>query len=139
MNYLKYLLFGALCLSAACSSDPTDKTAQIRREALLATNAFGIYCEGEVQVSFDKTTQQLYVEPAKWTFRIQDDAGDKYLEVVFSGMPTAYTGVTGTIRGNMGMQSAEVNNLVLLRQADERLWLWSDEGQWGMVLPWPKN
>lgn len=139
MKYLKYLFIGALALAAACSSDPTDKTAQIQREALLATHTVGIYSNGETQFAFDKQSQQLYIDPQNRIFRIQDDQGEKYLEVTLSGMPTANTRVDGTIRGSLATQSVDLTNLVLLRYADECLWLWSDNGHWGLVLPWPQN
>lgn len=138
MKSLKHTLLVALALFAgACSSDPTDRTATIRREALMATQEIGVYCDGEAQVLFDTQSHQLFVDPAKTTFRIQNDRGDKFLEVTLSGMPTDQAAVTGTIRGNLGMQSADLKGLLLLRSADELLWLWSDDGLWGMVLPWP--
>lgn len=82
MKHLKYLLLICLAAAAACSKDKTeDPTLKAQRTALQETQAVGIYRSGEALRLFDKAKQQLFVDPTTLTFRIQDDAGLKFVSL----------------------------------------------------------
>ncbi len=131
------LLLAALC--GACSSDDTDKTLQLQRNALLESQQIGIYCQGEPLLLFDKTKHQLYIDPNEALFRIQDDLGQQYVEIDLSGLPTTNGPATGTIRGTFaGITETQLSGVVLLNNASGQLWLWTDNGRWGMIVPWPR-
>jgi len=82
MKHLKYLLLICLAAAAACSKDKTeDPTLKAQRTALQETQTVGIYRSGEALRLFDKAKQQLFVDPTTLTFRIQDDAGLKFVSL----------------------------------------------------------
>ena len=90
MKHLKYLLLICLAAAAACSKDKTeDPTLKAQRTALQETQAVGIYRSGEALRLFDKAKQQLFVDPTTLTFRIQDDAGLKFVSLQLESMPSA--------------------------------------------------
>lgn len=140
MKNFKYIaILAAAVLLAACSGDGTDKTLQLQRNALLESEQIGIYCEGEPLLLFDKAAHQLYVDPNETLFRIVDDQGDRYVEIDLAGLPSTNTRTTGTIRGTFsGIAETQLTDVVLLRNASDQLWLWTDQGRWGLVLPWPR-
>lgn len=138
MKCLKYI--ACLLLTAAacsCSEDKTDSRIKEQRQSLLDAQTVGIYQNGEAQLLFDKLTQQLFVDSSKATFRIQDDLGEKYLEIVLEKIPAAGERVSGTIRGDLGGQNADLKNIILLQNQNGQIRLWTDDGRWGMILPWP--
>ncbi len=139
MKQIKYLasLLVAL-LAAACSSDPTDNSLALHREALLESREVGIYQKGEQVVRFEKQSQQLFVDASHYRFRIQNDAGNRYAEITLSGMPLATRLVTATVGGNLLAETTSYEEVQLLNQADGLMWLWSDKGHWGCILPWPQ-
>lgn len=97
MKHLKYLLLICLAAAAACSKDKTeDPTLKAQRTALQETQAVGIYRSGEALRLFDKAKQQLFVDPTTLTFRIQDDAGLKFVSLQLESMPSDGQKVRGT-------------------------------------------
>lgn len=89
MKHLKYLLLICLAAAAACSKDKTeDPTLKAQRTALQETQTVGIYRSGEALRLFDKAKQQLFVDPTTLTFRIQDDAGLKFVSLQLESMPS---------------------------------------------------
>lgn len=97
MKHLKYLLLICLAAAAACSKDKTeDPTLKAQRTALQETQAVGIYRSGEALRLFDKAQQQLFVDPTTLTFRIQDDAGLKFVSLQLESMPSEGQKVRGT-------------------------------------------
>ena len=96
MKHLKYLLLICLAAAAACSKDKTeDPTLKAQRTALQETQTVGIYRSGEALRLFDKAKQQLFVDPTTLTFRIQDDAGLKFVSLQLESMPSEGQKVRG--------------------------------------------
>ena len=107
MKHLKYLLLICLAAAAACSKDKTeDPTLKAQRTALQETQAVGIYRSGEALRLFDKAQQQLFVDPTTLTFRIQDDAGLKFVSLQLESMPSEGQKVRGTFTDNTDSTSA---------------------------------
>lgn len=95
MKHLKYLLLICLAAAAACSKDKTeDPTLKAQRTALQETQTVGIYRSGEALRLFDKAKQQLFVDPTTLTFRIQDDAGLKFVSIIAQTNCTLFTNET---------------------------------------------
>lgn len=139
MNQLKYLFLSAIALGcSACSNDDTDKTdpqIQAERKALTAATQYGIYQNGQASFVFDKNLHQLYVNPSKYIYRIQNDLGTKYAEVALQAAPSKKQGTTGTLTQNVGITSVAPNDLILLKSDREHLWLWSDDTHTGFIVP----
>lgn len=139
MKRLKYLF--ALCTALAlyaCSSDDTDKldpTIKAERNALVANTQYGVYQNGQAGYIFDKSQQQLYVNPDKQIYRIQNDLGTRYAELTLKGEPTNKTSVSGTLVQNVGLKSVTLDEVVLLKSDNDRLWLWCDNAHTGFILP----
>ncbi len=139
MKRLKYLL--ALCtvlVLGACSSDDTDKLdpkIKAERTALTANTQYGIYQNGQPSYIFDKNQQQLYVNPSKRTYRIQNDLGTKYAEVTLDDEPTQKKGVTGSLNHNVGLSTVTLDEIILLKSDKDHLWLWCDNAHTGFILP----
>lgn len=108
MKHLKYLLLICLAAAAACSKDKTeDPTLKAQRTALQETQTVGIYRSGEALRLFDKAKQQLFVDPTTLTFRIQDDAGLKFVSLQLESMPSDGQKVRGTFTDNTGLSRPE--------------------------------
>ena len=142
MKYAKYL-FVCLLLAAvcACKSDPDvkspDDVLRQQREALALTDGIGVYRNGTSLYLFDKAKHQLSVNPDELCFRIQDDTGKQYVEFVLESMPAdAQTPVRLSLKNNVGLNDAVLEDVVLLRSESNGLWLWSDGEHMGFVLPW---
>lgn len=138
MKYAKYVIAALSLLAAACKNDPVDNNAmQGQREALLATSEIGIYQNGSAVLRFDKTTHQLGVSPAKYQFRILDNAGMQYVEITLGAIPQGSVTVTGEVSSKgYKLSNLKMQDVVLLKQEGELLWLWSDATHTGMILPW---
>lgn len=137
MKYVLPLLL-AVALSA-CKSDPEVQDPQDelnrQREALVLADGIGIYRNGEPSYLFDKKEHQLSVNPSQLAFRIQDDTGAKYVEVVLDAIPAVNVPVRLTLKNNVGLTDAVLEDVVLLRSEQNGLWLWSDQAHTGVVLP----
>lgn len=138
MKYLKYVIIALSLLVSACKNDSTDnKVVEGQREALLATSDIGIYQNGAAVLRFDKITHQLSVSPAKFQFRILDNAGMQYVEIMLGAMPQESKTVTGElVSKGYKLSNLKMQDVVLLKQEGELLWLWSDNARTGMILPW---
>lgn len=116
MKHLKYLLLICLAAAAACSKDKTeDPTLKAQRTALQETQTVGIYRSGEALRLFDKAKQQLFVDPTTLTFRIQDDAGLKFVSLQLESMPSDGQKVRGTFTDNTGLNIGSIEDFVLLK------------------------
>ncbi len=136
MKQLKYLILVCLVAAAGCSKDKTeDPTIKAQRTALQNTEAVGIYRGGEALQLFDKAAQQLLVNPSKLTFRIQDDAGLKFVSLQLESMPSDGQKVRGAFTDNMGLNIGGIEDFVLLKSDGQRLWFWSDKTRVGFVFP----
>lgn len=139
MKQLKYLVLFAFALgSFACSSDDTDKMdPQIKAErtALTGTSAYGVYQNGQSRYVFDKNQHQLYVNPSKHTYRIQNDLGTKYAELTLKAAPSRNESVSGTLSQNVGLTSVAPTDIILLKSDKDHLWLWSDDTHTGFIVP----
>ena len=88
MKLLKYMIAVLLLGTVSCAEDETnDSVLAGQREALLAETDMGIYVNGSAALRFDKKTHQASVAPSTYRFRIMDDAGMQYVEIVLGGMP----------------------------------------------------
>ena len=135
MKHLKYLLLICLAAAAACSKDKTeDPTLKAQRTAL-QTQAVGIYRSGEALRLFDKAQQQLFVDPTTLTFRIQDDAGLKFVSLQLESMPSDGQKVRGTFTDNTGLNIGSIEDFVLLKSDKQHYWFWSDQTRVGFVFP----
>lgn len=66
-----------------------------------------------------------------------DDAGMQYVEIVLGGMPQESKAVSGELTSvGFKLSDKKMQDVVLLKQDGERLWLWSDATHTGMILPW---
>lgn len=136
MKHLKYLLLICLAAAAACSKDKTeDPTLKAQRTALQETQAVGIYRSGEALRLFDKAQQQLFVDPTTLTFRIQDDAGLKFVSLQLESMPSEGQKVRGTFTDNTGLNIGGIEDFVLLKSDKQHYWFWSDQTRVGFVFP----
>lgn len=139
MKRLKYLI--ALCsvlALSACGSDDTDKldpTIKAERNALAANTQYGVYQNGQAGYIFNKNQHQLYVDPGKQIYRIQNDLGTRYAELTLKGEPTTKSGVSGTLVQNVGLTSVTLDEIILLKSDNDRLWLWCDNAHTGFILP----
>lgn len=112
MKHLKYLLLICLAAAAACSKDKTeDPTLKAQRTALQETQTVGIYRSGEALRLFDKAKQQLFVDPTTLTFRIQDDAGLKFVSLQLESMPSEGQKVRGTFTDNTGDSTSAASKI----------------------------
>ena len=119
MKHLKYLLLICLAAAAACSKDKTeDPTLKAQRTALQETQAVGIYRSGEAL-----------------TFRIQDDAGLKFVSLQLESMPSEGQKVRGTFTDNTGLNIGSIEDFVLLKSDKQHYWFWSDQTRVGFVFP----
>lgn len=133
MKHLKYLLLICLATAAACSKDKTeDPTLKAQRTALQETR---IYRSGEALRLFDKAKQQLFVDPTTLTFRIQDDAGLKFVSLQLESMPSDGQKVRGTFTDNTGLNIGSIEDFVLLKSDKQHYWFWSDQTRVGFVFP----
>lgn len=137
------LVFALLILS--CSKDqpitttppePVEPTPPPTYEAFSDVSVIGVYDNAEGVYLFDKAAHQLTVNPQTFTFRIGDNNGDKYIQVVLSDMPTLEQAVMATLSSNVGLEKRTFDDIILLRQEDNRLWLWSESTLTGLLLPW---
>lgn len=136
MKHLKYLLLICLAAAAACSKDKTeDPTLKAQRTALQETQTVGIYRSGEALRLFDKAKQQLFVDPTTLTFRIQDDAGLKFVSLQLESMPSDGQKVRGTFTDNTGLNIGGIEDFVLLKSDKQHYWFWSDQTRVGFVFP----
>lgn len=136
MKHLKYLLLICLAAAAACSKDKTeDPTLKAQRTALQETQTVGIYRSGEALRLFDKAKQQLFVDPTTLTFRIQDDAGLKFVSLQLESMPSEGQKVRGTFTDNTGLNIGGIEDFVLLKSDKQHYWFWSDQTRVGFVFP----
>ena len=136
MKHLKYLLLICLAAAAACSKDKTeDPTLKAQRTALQETQTVGIYRSGEALRLFDKAKQQLFVDPTTLTFRIQDDAGLKFVSLQLESMPSEGQKVRGTFTDNTGLNIGGIEDFVLLKSDKQHDWCWSDQTRGGFVFP----
>ena len=138
MKLLKYMIAGLLLGTVSCAEDETnDSVLAGQREALLAETDMGIYVNGSAALRFDKKTHQASVAPSTYRFRIMDDAGMQYVEIVLGGMPQESKAVSGELTSvGFKLSDKKMQDVVLLKQDGERLWLWSDATHTGMILPW---
>lgn len=136
---MKYLLALAVSLLfCGCGSDDSDKldpTIRAERNALLASTQYGIYQEGRDSFVFNKTLHQLYVNPSKRIYRIQTDNAARYAELTLAETPTAKKGAAGTLTQNVGLTTVTLDEIILLKADDERLWLWCDNAHTGFIVP----
>ena len=101
MKHLKYLLLICLAAAAACSKDKTeDPTLKAQRTAL----------------------QELFVDPTTLTFRIQDDAGLKFVSLQLESMPSDGQKVRGTFTDNTGLNIGSIEDFVLLKSDKQHYW-----------------
>ena len=136
MKHLKYLLLICLAAAAACSKDKTeDPTLKAQRTALQETQTVGIYRSGEALRLFDKAKQQLFVDPTTLTFRIQDDAGLKFVSLQLESMPSDGQKVRGTFTDNTGLNIGSIEDFVLLKSDKQHYWFWSAQTRVGFVFP----
>ena len=141
MKRLKYLLLVltavALC---ACSKDTTSVNTTAR-QTFVGMNAIGVYQNNKPLYTFDKKQQQVIITPSSQTIRLQDDAGDKYAELILSATPQLGEAVSGSFTNNFGksdLPNMELENMIVLQSAGGYIWLWSEKGQLGFILPWEK-
>lgn len=138
MNYFHFLMLFVFLVLGACSNDPTDDKALVgQREALLSTDAMGIYVNGSSALRFDKMSHQLSLSPSKFRFRLMDNAGMQYVEITLSAMPQEGKPVSAELRSSgFKVSDKKMQDVVLLKREDDRLWLWSDATRTGLILPW---
>lgn len=139
MKRLKYLLtICTVLVLSACGNDDTDKLdpkIRAERNALTANTQYGIYQNGRPSFIFDKNLQQLYINPVKGVYRIQNDLGTLYAELTLEGEPTQKNSVTGSLNHNVGLSSVTLDQIILLKSDNDRLWLWCDNAHTGFILP----
>lgn len=136
MKQIKYLILAALIFAVSCSQDKTEDPAiKAQRTALQNAEAIGIYRSGEALHLLDKKNEQLFFDPAKRIFRIQDDGGVKFVSLQLESMPTGDEKVRGTLTDNMGLNIGSIEDLVLLKSDRQLLWYWSDQTRVGFVFP----
>lgn len=138
MKYVKCLVCAVLLfVAAACKKDPgIDKNVAQQREQFLASTEVGAYQNGSSIVVFNKSNHQLGVSTQKPVFRITDNAGVQFVEWTLGAMPSGDQGVEGTFAVS-GFSAAEfsASDVKLLKQEGDLLWLWSDKGATGMIVP----
>lgn len=138
MKYLKYFVLSLFAFTTlSCADDKTvTPIVSLEREAFLATNAVGLYQDGELRFRCDKKDYQFIVDLMKLTSRAQHDDGEKYFEVTLSAMPLNSNPISVTIAENVGLGAIHIKTLTPLRMNDDHLWLWSDEDHMGLILAW---
>ncbi len=138
MKYAKYLV-GALALLAAtaCEKDDPEKLVGQQRDAFVASTEIGVYQNGGVVLSFDRSNYQLAMSPDRYLFRIMDNGGAQYAQLKLDAQPSEGSGVSGemTVSG-FQVSAFKASDVRIVKREGELVWLWSDSAGSGMIMPW---
>ena len=127
------LAAAVIILTAGCTGDK-ENASPFRRQ-MEQVQGLGIWQEGKQIIAFSRTGSQYWCSPDDKLIRILDNDGQKHTDLQLQEMPAEGRKVSGTLTGNMGLNSAEVKDLYILKQDTRNVWLWSDESNVGLVLP----
>lgn len=136
MKYLHFLFVFLLVGAIACNdSEPADTGLTAAREDFAAASTYGVYKNGSRALVFNQNEHQFRFNPAQRLYGIVHDAGEQYALLTLEGTPTGSAPVKASFRSTFSVEGAQMEDLVLLRSDEEKLWLWSDSRRMGFLFP----
>lgn len=141
MKRLIYILTALLALTlTACGGPDIDETMVEMDSFMEKQEKPGLYRKSIVEFALDESKHQCYLNPAKLTYRIMDESGNRYLQFVLSQTPVV-DGTVDVVTTSFGMglsTSTTYTNLKVEKIENNRCVLRSDAegGYVGIIIGW---
>ncbi len=142
----RILIFAFLVIGLAGCKDKNPEftgpgEAEEARETFVLQTEYGVYGErGNATFAMDREKHECVYNTYTRSFRIHDDGLTMQVAMQLSEEPSEDTAVELTVqRAGQDDPAEEVYSVIVVKRAEDRLWLWDQEKVCGFVILWEND
>ena len=118
--------------------EPVPVTKSAERESFESAYGEGLYLKGSCVLSYNSSSFQRAINPARRNYRIQSDDQTRYLNVSYNYAVPVNQGVEVECEVHYRLEAGESTTLivkfVVVKTAEDDLWLWNEFQKVGAIV-----